>query len=798
MKSSVFSPTVIRELTDKTYDRRKVAALEVESLVKQNKESHEQVIGIIQELVNDFVYSDSSNAQCGGLISLAATAIALGPRVAEYLDIVVPPILACFNSKESRVRYYACECMYNVAKVSKGELLRFFNGLFEGQCMLSNDKEPSVRNGREILDRLIKEIVCELAVTYVSPYSGNTNGHGSDQEQHQLQQEGTGEKAFSLSKFIPVLRRHVYTSNPYERMYVMSWIGILDAVPGLDLVWYLPDVLDGIIRYLTDSHHQIRANARLLLAQFFQEIQFISRQNEDEGTAMSQKRPNHHQTQDGHQQQVEEEKETRSTSSGEEEQQQQQHETISMMTKSTAIAPSTPPPSPTTPIKQIQYDRILDILIQHVSSTKEEIQRTALQWMIEFIAAAKPVVIQFTPRIIHAVLPLLAHPIPTISSFAMETNRNLQKLVLEYSLMYHNGRAGGNVDLVPSHSDPPSTTTMKTKTILVPPTTTTFTTKTVTATTTGGPIMLRRTYRSDIGLSTFTRPKNGELFDYSMTVANLKLQFLSEHEQTRLASLEWLLLLHKKAPNKVIASVDSILPELFKTLSDPSEEVVYRDLELLAQIAYHSDDDTFHIFVKKLLLLFERDRRLLESRGSMIIRQLCIHLDVEKMYCTMATILQNDQDMEFACMMVQNLNIIMITSSEMNCLRKQLRSLDTKHGQQLFLTLFRSWSHNAVAAFSLALIAQAYELASNMLQIFAELDITVNMLIQLDQMVQLLESPAFTYLRLQLLEPDKYPYLFKCLYGIFMLLPQSSAFSTLRSRLNSASSLGFLHVMPKR
>ena len=30
MKTSVFSPTVIRELTDKTYDRRKVAALEVE------------------------------------------------------------------------------------------------------------------------------------------------------------------------------------------------------------------------------------------------------------------------------------------------------------------------------------------------------------------------------------------------------------------------------------------------------------------------------------------------------------------------------------------------------------------------------------------------------------------------------------------------------------------------------------------------------------------------------------------------------------------------------------------------
>ena len=71
---------------------------------------------------------------------------------------------------------------------------------------------------------------------------------------------------------------------------------------------------------------------------------------------------------------------------------------------------------------------------------------------------------------------------------------------------------------------------------------------------------------------------------------------------------------------------------------------------------------------------------------------------------------------------------------------------------------------------------------------------TVPLLIQLDKLVQLLESPVFTYLRLQLLEPDKYPYLFKCLYGILMLLPQSSAFATLRNRLNSVNSLVTLYA----
>lgn len=53
-------------------------------------------------------------------------------------------------------------------------------------------------------------------------------------------------------------------------------------------------------------------------------------------------------------------------------------------------------------------------------------------------------------------------------------------------------------------------------------------------------------------------------------------------------------------------------------------------------------------------------------------------------------------------------------------------------------------------------------------------------------------------LRLQLLEPDKYPYLYKCMYGILMLLPQSSAFAALKNRLNSVSSIGYLHAAPRR
>jgi len=55
------------------------------------------------------------------------------------------------------------------------------------------------------------------------------------------------------------------------------------------------------------------------------------------------------------------------------------------------------------------------------------------------------------------------------------------------------------------------------------------------------------------------------------------------------------------------------------------------------------------------------------------------------------------------------------------------------------------------------------------------------MLTQLDRLVQLLESPIFTFLRMELLDGDND--LISAMYGILMLLPQSDAFNLVRGRL---------------
>jgi len=72
-------------------------------------------------------------------------------------------------------------------------------------------------------------------------------------------------------------------------------------------------------------------------------------------------------------------------------------------------------------------------------------------------------------------------------------------------------------------------------------------------------------------------------------------------------------------------------------------QVIKHDLQLLAQISSSSEESYFKAFMINLLELFSTDRRLLDTRGSLIIRQLCLNLNTEKIYKAFAEILEKEE-----------------------------------------------------------------------------------------------------------------------------------------------------------
>lgn len=74
----------------------------------------------------------------------------------NYLPELIHPIVACLSESESRVRYQAAEALFNVLKIARGAALAHFAPVFDALARLAADPEPQVRQGAELLDRLLK------------------------------------------------------------------------------------------------------------------------------------------------------------------------------------------------------------------------------------------------------------------------------------------------------------------------------------------------------------------------------------------------------------------------------------------------------------------------------------------------------------------------------------------------------------------------------------------------------------------------------------------------------------------
>ncbi|KIW11540.1 hypothetical protein PV08_10841 [Exophiala spinifera] len=783
-------PSVQRLLTDKLYDKRKQGALELERFIREaiaDKE-HDKIRKTLDQLCHDYAYAvHLPHARNGGLIGLAAASIALGSdEVARYLQVIVPPVLACFTDQDARVRYYACEAMYNIAKVAKGEILVFFNDIFDALCKLAADSELSVKNGAELLDRLIKDIVSESAASYVSVLNfQDEDGENTNSDKESSDYPTT----FSLAKFIPLLEERIHVLNPFTRTFLVSWLTLLDTIPDLELVHYLPAFLGGLFKFLGDPNRDVYVATQGLLERFLNEIKKIAKIKrgiaESRKSRVSNVKPKT-ESEDG--------SATAASTSDD-----NAIEDSESGTAQDILDDDDDTGGDWIPGQDVQVDHaaILDILLKFVDGLskqkEEEIGIVALRWIDSFFEISPEEILPFVPRLLSRVLPSLSSQSEQVRTTASKVNRSLMDYIVSLQDDKRTDRdvAPSNLSVLSARDEDSSDRRQSgaaSKASLAP------SAKEAEPSSEASIDADQRSFEATSRASVAPSLQAPADMDYAAAVNTLTLQFLNENEETRVAALNWLIMLHKKAPKKVLAFNDGTFPALLKTLSDPAEAVVTRDLQLLSQISKNSEDSYFASFMVALLQLFSTDRKLLEIRGNLIIRQLCINLQPERIYRTLADCIEKDEDIEFASIMVQNLNNNLITAPELAELRKRLRNLESKDGQMFFVALFRAWCYNAVATFSLCLLAQAYEQAYNLLQIFADLEMTVNMLIQIDKLVQLLESPVFTYLRLQLLEPDRYPYLYKCLYGLLMLLPQSSAFGALKNRLNSVSAIGLLHT----
>ncbi|CAF1277635.1 unnamed protein product [Rotaria sordida] len=639
------SATLVKTLTDKLYEKRKAAALEIEKMVREliAVQNYEQIERICKILSEHFVLSQNGNFRRGGLIGIAALAIACGREAQRFKSYLVPPVLQCFLDNDPKVRYYACESLYNIAKVLRTITLSYFNEIFDCLSKLVCDLEPTVKSGAELCDRLLKDIVIETCTQ------------------------------FEVIAFIPLLRERIYVRNAFTRQFIVSWVSLLTSVPEFDMVQYLPEIMDGLFHILGDPNPEIRKSCEILFSEFL------------------------------------------------------------TILKTSQVQPD-------------MFEDMTRILIQNSQSSDDLIQYTALHWLREFLNMPKchQVLLPHSAGLLSAVLPCF--------SYEDDNRQNILFTFVDFVFFL----------------------------FFI------FTAKEINS-------ILRQLIKNESTKKSNESNAIHNLPDMTITkmVEVLKTQIQSGASPSRIIALGWVHHLFECLQDQMASHIDVLFPTLFRVLSDPSDEAVLLVLQVFALISTSNRTNTdrnyndyFTKFIIVLMDLFRTDRSLLEARGSFIIRQLCMLLSPEDIYKTLSETLANEPDTNFASIMVKILSSILLTSTELHDLRIKLKNLQTIESADLFVCLYKTWCHNPVALVALCFLSQNYDHACTLVQLFAEIEVTVDFLIEIDKLVQLLESPIFTYLRLALLDVENNQTLIRALCGLLMLLPgKTDAFHVLRRRL---------------
>ena len=134
-----------------------------------------------------------------------------------------------------------------------------------------------------MLDRLVKDIVSESASTYVSILQSSEEGISSpDPNKENGKEAGDASSAdlptaFSLAKFIPLLQERIHVINPFTRTFLVSWVTLLDTIPDLELVFYLPAFLGGLFKFLSDPNRDVHVATQGALERFLNEIKKVAR-----------------------------------------------------------------------------------------------------------------------------------------------------------------------------------------------------------------------------------------------------------------------------------------------------------------------------------------------------------------------------------------------------------------------------------------------------------------------------------------------------------------------------------------
>ncbi|EUD69109.1 hypothetical protein C922_00801 [Plasmodium inui San Antonio 1] len=207
-----------------------------------NKYQNKKVISIINFLKEKFVQSINPAERCGGLIALAFISITVDTQIKFYFSAILKLIVSCLSDPDSKVRYYVCESLYNLCKVSKSVVFYHIEDIFDCLFRIFSDSCPNVKSGGAFLDNLLKDLTCSY------------------------------NNVFNIYKIIFILKERIGIENSNARQVILSWLLLFQNIKTVNLFEYFHFFISDLFFMLADQNRDIQRQANQCLDLYVDQI----------------------------------------------------------------------------------------------------------------------------------------------------------------------------------------------------------------------------------------------------------------------------------------------------------------------------------------------------------------------------------------------------------------------------------------------------------------------------------------------------------------------------------------------
>ncbi|KRX07492.1 Armadillo-type fold [Pseudocohnilembus persalinus] len=258
MNETEFPQGVLKNIQDRSQEKRAQGAKSIEDTVRKivkQKANDQRISQIIDFFRLNFIQGENNPAKKRGALKVySSVAQALGEdfSIAEkHVKNLTNIVISQLDDHDKKIQVSALESLYFICKSLREVVLLNFNNIFDKLVdKFGHQFDEEVRKGTQQLEDILKQIINEsLPET----------------------------KYFSLKEFMPILSTKIKANHPIIRSMIIKWIEVFDQIPNVNIIDYLPKLLEDLFLMLGEQN--VKNLAQKCLHDFLNQIKESQSQN---------------------------------------------------------------------------------------------------------------------------------------------------------------------------------------------------------------------------------------------------------------------------------------------------------------------------------------------------------------------------------------------------------------------------------------------------------------------------------------------------------------------------------------